>query len=126
MASVFACEFEVFGKVQGVYFRRHAEIKAKTLGLRGWCMNTASGTVRGYIEGPRVEVNLMKEWLKTTGSPSSNVQKAVFSTDHEKRDYAFKNFQILPDMHKDDHNKHHHRNQHHHQQTSHREKTKRH
>ncbi|KAM8706550.1 hypothetical protein ACLKA7_010764 [Drosophila subpalustris] len=97
MASVYSCEFEVFGKVQGVYFRRHAEKKAKTLGLRGWCMNTPVGTVKGYIEGPRTEVQLMKEWLRTTGSPSSNVQRAEFTQENEKRDYGFKNFHIRPD-----------------------------
>ncbi|EDW16332.1 acylphosphatase-1 [Drosophila mojavensis] len=97
MATVHSCEFEVFGKVQGVYFRRHAEMKAKTLGLRGWCMNTADGTVKGYIEGPRTELNLMKEWLRTTGSPASNIVKAEFSEDQEKREYGFKNFHIRPD-----------------------------
>ncbi|XP_023168550.1 acylphosphatase-1-like [Drosophila hydei] len=101
MATVYSCEFEVFGKVQGVYFRRHAEIKAKTLGLRGWCMNTADGTVKGYIEGPRNEVNLMKDWLRTTGSPTSNILRAEFSEDQEKREYGFKNFHIRPDAPKD-------------------------
>ncbi|XP_030559583.1 acylphosphatase-1-like [Drosophila novamexicana] len=105
MSTVHSCEFEVFGKVQGVYFRRHAEIKAKTLGLRGWCMNTADGTVKGYIEGPRNEVNLMKEWLRNTGSPTSNIVKAEFTRDEEKRDYGFKNFQIRPDAPKEENRK---------------------
>lgn len=29
------CEFEVFGKVQGVYFRKYTERQAIILGLRG-------------------------------------------------------------------------------------------
>ncbi|ALC47409.1 CG18371 [Drosophila busckii] len=97
MSAVFSCEFEVFGKVQGVYFRRHAERKAKTLGLRGWCMNTDNNSVKGYIEGPRTEMNVMKEWLKTTGSPASSIHRAEFSEEREKREYGFKNFEIRED-----------------------------
>lgn len=97
MTSIISCEFEIHGRVQGVYFRRHAEMKAKRFGLRGWCMNTPAGTVKGYIEGPRTEMNLMKEWLRTTGSPSSNIVKAEFTKEREKRDYNYKNFHIRPD-----------------------------
>lgn len=101
MTLIVCCEFEIHGRVQGVYFRRHAEMKAKSFGLRGWCMNTPDGTVKGYIEGPRTEINLMKEWLRTTGSPSSNIVKAEFTKEREKRDYYFKNFHIKPDEPKD-------------------------
>lgn len=97
MVTIWSCEFEVYGRVQGVYFRRHAEMKAKSLGLRGWCMNTSKGTVMGYIEGPLNEINLMKDWLRTTGSPSSNISKAEFTREREKREYGFKNFHIRPD-----------------------------
>ncbi|XP_034666803.1 acylphosphatase-1 [Drosophila subobscura] len=92
--GVFSCQFEVYGRVQGVYFRHHAMMKAKTLGLRGWCMNTAKGTVRGYIEGRRHEIDVMKEWLKTTGSPGSNVERVKFSRKREKEGYGFPNFQV--------------------------------
>ncbi|EDV94420.1 GH19786 [Drosophila grimshawi] len=80
-------------------------MKAKNLGLRGWCMNTAEGTVKGYIEGPRTEMRLMREWLKNTGSPASNIAKAEFTHIVEKRDYGFKNFHIRPDEPKDHSNK---------------------
>ncbi|EDV31983.1 uncharacterized protein Dana_GF19668 [Drosophila ananassae] len=95
--GVYSCEFEVFGKVQGVYFRRHAMRKAKTLGLRGWCMNTERGTVRGYIEGRPAEMNVMKEWLKNTGSPLSNIEKVKFTSERRRQRYGFTNFHIRPD-----------------------------
>ena len=38
--ALVALEYEVFGKVQGVFFRKYTNEKAKSLGLRGWVKNT--------------------------------------------------------------------------------------
>ena len=35
-----AADYEVFGRVQGVFFRKFTNDKAKNLGLRGWVKNT--------------------------------------------------------------------------------------
>ena len=35
------CSFEVFGKVQGVFFRKYTKQQAQALGVTGWCRNTA-------------------------------------------------------------------------------------
>ncbi|EWM23714.1 kinase domain protein [Nannochloropsis gaditana] len=43
--------WEVFGKVQGVFFRKYTKMKAQELGVCGWCMNTGGGTVIGSAEG---------------------------------------------------------------------------
>lgn len=78
--SRFICGFEVFGRVQGVFFRKYTKQEAEKLNLTGWCENTRDDTVRGEIEGAQSNINQMKEWLERTGSPSSRVTKAVFST----------------------------------------------
>eukprot|EP00751_Fragilariopsis_kerguelensis_P023046 CAMPEP_0170885624 /NCGR_PEP_ID=MMETSP0734-20130129/36038_1 /TAXON_ID=186038 /ORGANISM="Fragilariopsis kerguelensis, Strain L26-C5" /LENGTH=73 /DNA_ID=CAMNT_0011271167 /DNA_START=55 /DNA_END=272 /DNA_ORIENTATION=+ len=39
--------FEVFGKVQGVSFRRYTQKKALELEMRGWIRNTYRNTVEG-------------------------------------------------------------------------------
>ncbi|KAH8279896.1 hypothetical protein KR054_010279 [Drosophila jambulina] len=96
--GVISCQFEVFGKVKGVNFRRHVLKKAKTLGLRGWCMNSDKNTVRGYIEGPSPEMDVMKEWLKTTGSPESDIKMVKFSSHRKSQRYGFPNFEIRPDQ----------------------------
>lgn len=78
--ALYALDFEVFGKVQGnsvnlftiflninsnintilgVFFRKYTEKQANSLGLKGWCMNTDTGTVRGQLEGPQNELNEM-------------------------------------------------------------------
>ncbi|XP_054747925.1 acylphosphatase-2 [Anastrepha obliqua] len=92
--QLFSQDFEVFGKVQGVFFRKHTEKQAKQFGLRGWCMNTSQGTVRGQMEGELNKINEMKYWLQTKGSPNSRIDKAVFSEMKEIPDYTFKAFTI--------------------------------
>lgn len=72
-------EFEIFGKVQGVYFRKFTQAKAKSLSLGGWVMNTARGTVVGCVEGPQETVETMVHWLRTTGSPRSKILNANFT-----------------------------------------------
>lgn len=80
--KLFALDFEVYGKVQGilfltqgymyvalivnylflikgVFFRKYTQKQAQLLGLRGWCMNTNEGTVKGQLEGPQNELNEM-------------------------------------------------------------------
>lgn len=43
--------FEIFGKVQGVYFRKYTAEKAASLGLLGFVRNTELGTVTGAAHG---------------------------------------------------------------------------
>ena len=38
--TLVALEYEVFGRVQGVFFRKFTNEKAQSLGLRGWVKNT--------------------------------------------------------------------------------------
>ncbi|XP_037799379.1 uncharacterized protein LOC119594390 isoform X1 [Penaeus monodon] len=58
-SDLLALDFEVFGTVQGVFFRKYTHDQGVKLGLRGWCMNTYHGTVVGQLEGPRDKVALM-------------------------------------------------------------------
>ncbi|KAL9895738.1 acylphosphatase 2 [Glossina fuscipes fuscipes] len=92
--GLFAVNFEVFGLVQGVFFRKYTVQRAKGLGLRGWCMNTRNGTVQGQLEGPETKINEMKVWLETKGSPSSRIDKAVFSEMKSIEKYSFFDFEV--------------------------------
>lgn len=87
-------DFEIFGKVQGVFFRKHTQRKATDLGLKGWVMNTSQGTVVGQLQGPSVAVNEMKNWLQTVGSPKSKIDKAHFQNERPITMCAFKAFGI--------------------------------
>ncbi|XP_075975210.1 acylphosphatase-1-like [Anticarsia gemmatalis] len=92
-----AVDFEVFGRVQGVFFRKYTKQEADRLGLRGWCKNTAEGTVLGHMQGPSEKVESMMQWLKTKGSPTSTIQKAEFRNQKEITEYTFQDFGIRKD-----------------------------
>ena len=81
-------DFEVFGKVQGVFFRKYTQKKGNELGLRGWIMNTDNRTVKGQIEGDSRNVETMKKWLQTSGSPKSCIDEAIFSCEKEIGQYS--------------------------------------
>ena len=74
--EVVSIDFTIHGKVQGVFFRKHTRQQAIRLGLRGWVMNTAEGTVSGEAHGTRAAVEQMSDWLSTTGSPKSKIIQA--------------------------------------------------
>ena len=87
-------DFEVFGRVQGVFFRKYTQSKAKSLDVRGWIRNTQKLTVQGEIEGDISNVENMKTWLRTEGSPSSRIDRAVFKNEKEIQEYSYKGFSI--------------------------------
>uniref|UniRef100_A0A3B4VG11 Acylphosphatase-2-like n=1 Tax=Seriola dumerili TaxID=41447 RepID=A0A3B4VG11_SERDU len=62
---------------------QYTEDHGRSLGLSGWVKNTRQGTVIGQIQGPPGKVNDMKLWLKSVGSPSSRIDRAVFSNERE-------------------------------------------
>ncbi|GAB1604813.1 acylphosphatase-1-like [Argonauta hians] len=86
--------YEVFGKVQGVYFRKWTRNKAMELNLVGWVMNTNQNTVKGVVQGPRDKIALMKKWLSYDGSPKSSIEKCEFYNEVFIPDLKFKTFEI--------------------------------
>ncbi|CAG9562391.1 unnamed protein product [Danaus chrysippus] len=90
-------DFEVYGRVQGVFFRKFTKEQAEKLALKGWCRNTSRGTVEGQVQGPSEKVDEMMQWLKTTGSPSSKIEKADFKNGKDISEYNFSNFEIRRD-----------------------------
>lgn len=88
-------DFEVFGQVQRVFFRKCTQEQGKSLGLRGWCQNTPNGTVVGAIQGPPEKVTEMKIWLQSVGSPASHIDKAEFKNERDIDEYTFTEFDII-------------------------------
>ncbi|CAF1105504.1 unnamed protein product [Adineta steineri] len=89
-----ACDFEVFGTVQGVYFRQHTYEQAKRLDLVGWVKNTEKNTVQGHMEGYKNNVDQMKNWLQTTGSPKSKIIKTEFTNEKSIKKLTENTFNI--------------------------------
>ncbi|CAI9177248.1 unnamed protein product [Rangifer tarandus platyrhynchus] len=93
--TLISVDYEIFGKVQGVFFRKYTQAEGKKLGLVGWVQNTDQGTVQGQLQGPTSKVRHMQEWLETKGSPKSHIDRASFHNEKVilKLDYA--DFQIV-------------------------------
>ncbi|XP_069574624.1 acylphosphatase-1 [Brachyistius frenatus] len=93
--DLISVEYEIFGRVQGVFFRKYTQAEGKKHGLVGWVQNTAAGTVRGELQGPRSKVEEMQEWLKTTGSPKSNITRAEFKKEKTTDKLEYSSFDIV-------------------------------
>ena len=87
-------DYEIFGKVQGVFFRKCTAEEGKKLKLVGWVMNTEKGTVVGQAQGPEDKIKKLKEWLKKTGSPKSRIDKAEFKNEKEVTKLEFTAFDV--------------------------------
>ncbi|KAK9892281.1 hypothetical protein WA026_019088 [Henosepilachna vigintioctopunctata] len=87
-------DFEVYGIVQGVFFRKYTQKEAQKLSLKGYCMNTERGTVQGTIQGEVSKINMMKNWLQKTGSPSSRIERAEFKNEKDIKAPSFNDFAI--------------------------------
>ncbi|KAH8359961.1 hypothetical protein KR093_009787, partial [Drosophila rubida] len=72
----------------------YTERKAISLGVRGWCVNTDTGTVKGELEAPLEPLNRMKYWLKHKGSPASEIERVEFSPTRPIENYSFNKFSI--------------------------------
>ena len=68
-------EFEVHGKVQGVFFRKHTKKTADALGLSGWVMNTKHKTVVGVADGLIIFFLILKKvFISVLLTLSKNLQ----------------------------------------------------
>jgi acylphosphatase len=92
--SFVSCDFEISGKVQGVFFRKYTQQQATKLKLVGWVKNMPSGTVQGHMEGRKEDISQMKTWLRTTGSPKSKITKAEFSNEKTITELNGKSFSV--------------------------------
>ncbi|POI28437.1 hypothetical protein CIB84_007813 [Bambusicola thoracicus] len=87
-------DYEVSGRVQGVFFRKYTQSEAKRLGLVGWVRNTSHGTVQGQAQGPAARVRELQEWLRKIGSPQSRISRAEFTNEKEIAALEHTDFQI--------------------------------
>uniref|UniRef100_A0A452TRD2 Acylphosphatase n=1 Tax=Ursus maritimus TaxID=29073 RepID=A0A452TRD2_URSMA len=93
--TLISVDYEIFGKVQGVFFRKYTQAEGKKLGLVGWVQNTDQGTVQGQLQGPISKVRHMQEWLETKGSPKSHIDRANFRNEKVIVKLDYSDFQIV-------------------------------
>jgi acylphosphatase len=56
--------YRVLGKVQGVFFRRSAQIEAMRLRLRGFARNLPDGSVEVFAQGESSALDALGLWLQ--------------------------------------------------------------
>ena len=75
----------VYGKVQGVWFRKYTLDCANRFGIVGTVINLRDGTVLVHAIGQNLEE--FKKYLKI-GSPGSDVENIDFSWDTSKMEFS--------------------------------------
>jgi acylphosphatase len=61
------------GHVQGVWFRKSTEEKARELGLSGWVRNLSDGRVELMAQGDRA--GELQVWVEAGGPPTARVDR---------------------------------------------------
>lgn len=64
----------ISGRVQGVFFRYHAQDEALKRGLKGWVRNLPDGRVEAVFQGDRPALKAMIQWCHQ-GPPSARVDE---------------------------------------------------
>ncbi len=72
MAARVRYRLRIYGKVQGVFFRKYAQITAQSLSLGGFVRNEIDGSVYAEVEGPPQAVQHFIQWAHR-GSPAAQV-----------------------------------------------------
>jgi acylphosphatase len=67
-------EATIYGRVQGVFFRHHAELAARRLYLTGWVRNERDGTVKIVAEGAEPALQELLRFLRQ-GPSQARVDK---------------------------------------------------
>lgn len=82
---------QVFGKVQGVFFRQSTRIKAVDLGIKGFVRNESDGSV--YIEalGEARQVAALVSWCHE-GPAHAKVERVPYTNEEVHTD--FQGFEI--------------------------------
>lgn len=71
-----ARKVQIYGRVQGVFFRQWAVNQARELGVSGWVRNRADGSVEAHVAGGEGAVMQMVDRLRE-GPPSARVDDFV-------------------------------------------------
>ena len=74
MAARVRYRLRIYGKVQGVFFRKYAQMTAQSLGLGGFVRNEMDGSVYAEVEGPSEAVQHFIQWAHR-GSPAAKVER---------------------------------------------------
>lgn len=81
----------VFGRVQGVWFRKYTKDQAELLKIKGFVKNLKDGCVYIEAEAEKKDLEEFVDWLYT-GSPMSKVRDVTWEKGEIQ---SFKHFEII-------------------------------
>ena len=79
---------QIFGRVQGVFYRAWSLEEARRLGLSGWVRNRRDGSVEMLIEGPDEAIEEMIAICRQ-GPPAARVEKIEVADSSEPAPEGF-------------------------------------
>jgi len=82
-----ALKAKIYGKVQGVWFRKYTLDSARDIGVVGMVKNLVDGTVLVNASGKDENLRKFKELLEN-GSPNSRVDKIDYSWEDSSIEYS--------------------------------------
>ena len=82
----------VYGKVQGVFFRKSAKIEADKLGVLGWVRNEGDRSVEIVAQGQKLGVDKFIVWCRK-GPPFAKVDSVEVQLMKKLED--FEEFEVL-------------------------------
>jgi len=92
--NIRAVRLIVKGKVQGVFYRKYAVLRARELGVRGYVKNESDGSVSMVVVGEPNQVEEMIRWA-WVGSPHAVVTSVdVIELDASTLSERFTTFDI--------------------------------
>nr|XP_033792104.1 acylphosphatase-1-like [Geotrypetes seraphini] len=93
--TLISVNYEVLGKVQGVFFQNFTQAEGKRLGLVGWVQNTEHSSVQRQLQGPMSRIQEMQQWLQKKGSPKSHIKHAEFHNERKLAQLEHNDFCIV-------------------------------
>ena len=81
-------QLQIYGRVQGVFYRASTRKKAKQLGLKGWVRNRSDGSVEAVVEGPEDGVDQLIEWAHQGPKRARVDQVEVTERDVDREEFS--------------------------------------
>lgn len=76
----------IYGRVQGVFFRFNTKKVADRLNVNGWVRNNSDGSVEAVFEGEKEAVDKVVEWCKK-GTIASKVEDVKIKEEEFKNEF---------------------------------------
>ena len=92
MESTRRVRLEIYGKVQGVFYRASTRDKARQLGVAGWVRNRPNGSVEALAEGSEEAVEKLVKWCHD-GPQHARVDR-VEVTDESDSEQTLTGFEV--------------------------------